>query len=282
MIVYVTGSSGFLGTYICDILCLSGFSVFRSTKKLDDFNGLVSELKNSRANYVLHLAACSYVAHENTNDFYTTNLLGTKNLIEAISLSLPNLTKLIITSSAAVYGNVSSSILSEDIIPSPTNDYGISKFAMEMVCRQWFSKIPILIVRPFNFTGIGQSTKFIIPKIVEHFKNKSPEITLGNTSTYREYNDVRDVASYYLSLMRSEKHSDVLNICNGISISIQEVLELCRDISKHQLVVTSDPKLYRFGEINKLCGSTDKMLNVYTLKPKFNLSDTIYWMLKSN
>ncbi len=282
MIVYVTGSKGFLGTYVCKLLMLEGYHVFESQVNLQDFDGLVSELKKSQADYVLHFAACSYVAHKDTSEFYKTNLIGTKNLVDAISISLPNIRKIIITSSAAVYGNINFETLSEDMVPSPSNDYSISKYAMELYLRQWFDKLPILIVRPFNFTGIGQSTKFIIPKIVDHFKRKSHEIQLGNTSTFREYSDVRDVASYFISLIVSDARSDIINICNGNAVSINQVLDLCRNISRHEIIVYRDPNLYRTGEINKLCGSTTKMFSIYSLKAKFTLEDTLNWMLSSN
>lgn len=282
MIVYVTGSRGFLGTYVCRILRTKGYQVYESQTNLQDFDGIVSELKKSQANYVLHFAACSYVAHKDTNEFYKTNLLGTKNLVDAISISLPNIRKILIASSAAVYGNINFEILSEDMIPSPSNDYAISKYAMELYLKQWFDKLPILIARPFNFTGIGQSTRFIVPKIVDHFKRKAFEIQLGNTSTFREYSDVRDVASYFVSLVLSDAHSDIVNICNGTAVSINQVLDLCTEISGHEIIVSPDPTLYRSGEISKLCGSTVKMFDIYSLKANFTLKDTLDWMFSSN
>ena len=76
-------------------------------------------------------------------------------------------------SSATVYGNQKTSVLDESLAPSPNNYYGISKLAMEFMVRNYFEAFPVIITRPFNYTGIGQSKNFVVPKIVDHFKKKS-------------------------------------------------------------------------------------------------------------
>lgn len=80
------------------------------------------------------------------------------------------------------------------------NDYSVSKLAMEYLANI-FPKLPIIIARPFNYTGLGQSKKFLIPKIVDHVLHHASSIRLGNIEIERDWSDVRFIVQAHARLL---------------------------------------------------------------------------------
>ena len=166
-------------------------------------------------NYVVHLAAISFVGHGNADDFYRVNVVGTVNLLEALLKLEKKPTKVLIASSANVYGNCEISPISESQQPLPVNHYAMSKLAMELMARTYLSRLPIFFTRPFNYIGLGQAESFVIPKLISHFTKKAEVIELGNLNVEREFNDVRFVCDAYLRLLDVAKPGESYNICSG-------------------------------------------------------------------
>src|SRR4051794_18523595 len=133
-----------------------------------------------RPDYLVHLAAISFVQHADAEAFYRVNVIGTLNLLQAISYARLWLRRVLVASSANVYGNATAGTISESQPPQPVNHYAVSKIAMEYLVRTWCDRLPIVLTRPFNYTGVGQEPHFLVPKIVSHFKRREPVIELGN------------------------------------------------------------------------------------------------------
>jgi nucleoside-diphosphate-sugar epimerase len=123
-------------------------------------------------NYVVHLAALAFVAQQDVESFYRVNLFGALNLLDALIAAQCPVRKVVVSSSANVYGNVRHSPVAEDTCPAPVNHYAMSKLAMEHMALTRLDKLPIVISRPFNYTGVGQSENFLIPKIVGYVRWK--------------------------------------------------------------------------------------------------------------
>ena len=90
---------------------------------------------------------------------------------------------------------------------------------MEQIAQTYSSDLNITITRPFNYTGVGQQSKFIVPKIVEHFKQKSSTLKLGNIDVWRDFSDVRWIAEAYTSLSSNTcRWLSRVNLCSGTLI----------------------------------------------------------------
>ena len=215
-------------------------------------------LKKINPNYIIHLAAISFVASKNVNKIYEVNCLGTLNLLSSIKELNFKVKKVLIASSAAVYGNINS-LLKETNIPKPNTHYGMSKYCMENICKMYFEDINILIARPFNYTGVGQEDNFIIPKIINHFKEKKEFIELGNIDVYREFNSVDFVINVYSLLIQSFANSEVVNICSSFTYSIMDVLSMMNKIAGYEIKVKINQKFVRSNEMKTLKGSNTKL-----------------------
>lgn len=286
--VFITGCSGFTGRFLAEELKKSGYFVCGGdvspigddVAKIDlsDIESLKSALNLFRPDYIIHLAGIAFVAHTNSLDMYRINLLGTENLFSAIAESGLPIKKVIVASSSNVYGNTPVGFVTENEIPMPITHYAISKLAMEYITMTWRDRIPVVVVRPFNYTGIGQGINFVIPKIVSAFLNRMPVIKLGNLDVYREFNDVRYVARCYVSLMEKAVPGTVVNICTGLGYCLRDILKMMSDITSHTPDIEIDPLLVRSSEISKLVGSPYNMLQITGDVSSINLLETLEWM----
>ena len=208
--------------------------------------------------HVVHLAALSHVVGP-ALPFYEVNVLGTESLLEAIRRADVRPDKVLIASSANIYGQTPVCPISENEPPMPANHYAASKAAMEWVARQWFDRLPIIVTRPFNYTGPGQSEAFLFAKLVGAFHRREPVLTLGNVRVARDLSDVSFVTDIYHRLLDSDVQSTVLNICSGRSVAISDALAILRDLTGHDPDITVDPALVRPNDIEVLTGDPARL-----------------------
>src|SRR3546814_9151234 len=102
---------------------------------------------------------------------------------------------------------------------------------MEYMARLWFDKLPIVIARPFNYTGIGQSDAFLLPKIVGHFHRGSTRIELGNLVVFRDFSDVRAFADPYCRLAQLFPVGRTVNVCSGTIPSLRDLIDMFQAIT---------------------------------------------------
>ena len=285
--VLVTGAEGFTGRYVTATLARYGFqcaalaTVDGNAINLSDLAGIREALRRIQPTHVIHLAAVAFVAHEDVADFYATNLLGTRNLLAALTDEKLVPQAVILASSANVYGNSREGFLSESSPVAPTNDYAVSKIAMEFMARTWADRLPITIVRPFNYTGVGQSESFLVPKLVSHFARREPKIVLGNLDVARDFSDVRVVADVYARLLRADSAGMTLNICSGRAVSLQALIERLEDLAGYRIQVNISPALVRENEVKTLQGVTDRLIGVIPDYSPIPIEETLRWMIES-
>lgn len=172
-------------------------------------------------------------------------------------------------------------MLEETNSVAPANDYGVTKVAMEYVASLYTARLPLVVVRPFNYTGRGQSTEFIIPKIVAHARVAARTIELGNIDVARDFSDVRTVVDAYARLLSTPDASgSTYNVCSGRTVSLEEVLDLVARISGHHLDVTVNPSFVRANEVRHLCGSPRRLESVIGPLKQIPIEETLRWMLE--
>lgn len=296
--VLVTGSLGFTGCYMVQALQDQGAEVFGCghgqpvlakalsykyyPMDLTDALSVKAVVDKVQPQVVIHLAAISFVGHADAAAFYQVNLLGTYHLLQALAESKTDIEKVLIASSANVYGNANVDFINEQQPYQPENDYAVSKVAMEQMVTLWFSRLPIVITRPFNYTGVGQAEHFLIPKIVSHFRSRAERIRLGNLDVSRDYTDVRSLTDAYIGLLQKPNHSVMVNICSGKSWRLDDVIHLCEHLTGHTLIIDQDSNLMRGNEIKHLRG--DSTLLSQLLGNDWQgiaFENTLEWMLET-
>lgn len=272
MRILLTGADGFTGKHFTDIAMQHEVVALKAN--LNDTTALNAEVKAVAADAVVHLAAISFVGHDTAEDFYRVNTIGTDNLLKAIA-ETHQTPRVLVASSANVYGNPSIDVIDENVPTAPVNHYAASKLAMEHMTRTWFEKMPIVITRPFNYTGVGQHDSFLIPKIVSHFKRKQTTIELGNLDVSRDFSDVRDVAAAYLQLIESNVHSETINICSGKATALKTIIEKLNNLAGYEINVRVNPAFVRQNEIKQLSGSNALLNRLIDYKTSYSLDDTL-------
>jgi len=185
----------------------------------------------------------------------------------------------LLVSSANVYGNCAEDPISENALLNPANDYAVSKLAMEHMARLWSDRLPLFIVRPFNYTGVGQSEQFLLPKIIAHFRQRLPFIELGNLDIWRDFSDVRTVAKIYSRLLEIKPVGQTINVCSGMVHSLREVIAMAEDITGHKIEVRVNPNLMRVNEVKRLRGDAARLNSLIADIKSPSLKDTLRWML---
>ncbi len=145
--------------------------------------------------------------------------------------------------------------------------------------RTWFDRLPILIVRPFNYTGRGQAPNFLVPKIVEHFARRESAIELGNIDVARDFSDVRYVARAYQALLASDAAAETVNVCTGTPYTLREILSTASDLTGHELEIRVNPAFVRQTDVKMLAGSPAKLRSLVPAVEAIPFVDTLRWML---
>jgi nucleoside-diphosphate-sugar epimerase len=292
----VTGAAGFTGRYVVEALADLGHEVHGLVHGPDgpvpgviqqheadvaDLASLSRIMKAVQPDHVVHLAAVAFVAHDDVEQIYRANLIGTRQLLEAAARAPKAPSCVLIASSANIYGNARGGQLDETSPAAPANDYAISKAAAEHVARIYSSRLPIIVTRPFNYTGRGQSESFLLPKIVAHARNRAPVMELGNLQVARDFSDVRTVADAYVRLLSCPTAiGETFNVCSGRAVSLRQVLELVSSISGHTSEIRVNPAFVRENEVATLWGSAAKLESVIGQLKHIALEETLRWMLE--
>ena len=289
----VTGLGGFTGRYLASELEVAGYRVFGTAHgneplskdmvavDLDNREELRRVVAEVRPDVVAHLAAISFVAHGDVEAIYRTNVVGTRNLLEALAGLEQRPRAVLLASSANIYGNAPVEVIDESVAPAPANDYAVSKLAMEYMSRLWMDRLPIVITRPFNYTGVGQAPQFLLPKIVGHFQRGERVIELGNIDVERDFSDVRMVTKAYAALLTKAPAGEVFNVCSGEAHSLKDALAMMAEIAGYEIEVRVNSALVRANDVKRLQGDAGKLRRAIGESGDIPLRETLQWMYAS-
>ena len=293
--VLITGASGFIGQVVLkEMLKNEDIDFFAiDTRKIPnisiekqelisllDKEKLMEIIKRYKPNVIIHLAAIALVTHDNVGEIYNVNVQGTENLLEVTQEYCDKGTRVILASTAGVYGNQKVEKYKEDLPYNPANNYSYSKMITEYLGKRYKDDLEIVTIRPFNIIGVGQSEKFLVPKLVEHFADKKEKLSVGNISSFRDYVDVEYCAEVIMELVLREKIDfDILNICSGIPTSGEMILQLLQEMTSFKPEIEISKNFVRKNEVWRMIGDTTRLSEFMNGKKSQSVKDILLKML---
>ena len=288
----ITGGKGFVGQWLAAHLKDRGDEVAVIDMETDVADGPAVRrvIGDVTPDAIYHLAAMTHVGEswENPSQVLRVNVLGTAEVLAA-ARSLDTSPRVLVVSSAEVYGIVTPAQLplGEDTPAQPASPYAASKLAAEAVALQAWRGFgqPVVIVRPFNHIGPGQSPNFFVPalakRIVEARRSDARSLPVGNLTTRRDFTDVRDVVTAYRLLIEQGESGAVYNVCSGRDVAMSEVAGNLLELAGANLTLETDPALLRPVDVPVLRGSAALLRSATGWEPRIPLATTLADVLTS-
>jgi GDP-4-dehydro-6-deoxy-D-mannose reductase len=288
----ITGGKGFVGQWLAAHLKDAGDEVAVIDLETDVSDGPAVQrvMTDVQPEAVYHLAAMTHVGEswENPSQVLKVNVLGTAELLAA-ARTLSAAPTMLVVSSAEVYGVVTPEQLPlrEDTPTAPATPYAASKLAAEAVALQaWRGyRQPVIVVRPFNHIGPGQSPNFAVPalakRIVEARRSGAGSLRVGTLTTRRDFTDVRDVVVAYRLLMERGVPGTIYNVSSGHDVAIAEVADQLLALAHADLELVTDPDLVRPVDVPVLRGDAGLLHAATGWSPSIPLATTLADVLSS-
>lgn len=312
--VLITGITGFAGSCLAEYLTLKGnyevSGTYLTEESLRNVEGIKNKISLIKADLsqekvvdniiksvlpseIFHLAALTSPAdsYKNPTQTLTNNISLQVNLLESIRSNNLLDTKILIVSSADIYGIVKKVDLPiDELTPlTPTSPYSVSKIAQDFLGLTYFLsyKLKIVRVRPFNHIGPKQSPHFAVSsfakQIAEIEKGKREAVLrVGNLETKRDFTNVKDMVSAYLLAIEKGKDGEVYNIGSGISYKMSDILNQLVFLSSSKIKIEKDEDLFRPSDNPELLCDASKFKKITGWKPKISMEETLkdtldYW-----
>ena len=302
--VLITGASGFVGSNLTKKLIVHGADVTLLTKhavtkksllyidnvipkihrlevgSVSDYKLVSHIIKDGNIGHIFHLAAQPLVdvAQNSPLSTFETNIKGTWNVLEAARIN--KVDKIIIASTAHVYGDDPNVPYKESQDPHPSRPYETSKAAADLLAQSYADTYGLSVEIP-RFTNIFGPGDFnlnrIVPKTINAILN-GRNIELWDVGAVRDFLYVDDAVHGYLSLASSDlpktKRHRVFNFGSGNPISINKLVQLMVDISEKQVhIKKKSPPQERNNEVTKQFVSIEKANKILNWEPKISYEE---------
>ncbi len=270
----VTGITGFIGSHLAARLIELGYDVFglvrpcasRDLKPIQPLlneitllsghlasqNSVMNVLRNANPDVIFHLAALSPVRYsfEQPFEFQETNYVGTLNLVHSLTeLSDFRRRRLLVASTAEVYGLQEARPFREDLRLNPTSPYAVSKAAMDMYLKMAAKvfNLDCVIMRPTNTYGRKQEKNFVVEHLITSMI-LGQRAYVGAPDSIRDYIHVSDhVEAYVLASTHEKARGHVFNFGSGVGTSNRDLAYKCSkmlDSKPNDIVFGSYPPGY--------------------------------------
>jgi UDP-glucose 4-epimerase len=244
---------------------------------------------------VLHFAAKSLVGESVTNPslYWRTNVCGTRALLDAITAA--GVPRLVFSSTAAVYGEPESVPITEDAPPRPTNPYGASKLAVDLMiagecaASDGAGGLGAVSLRYFNVAGAAfgagemhRTETHLIPLALGAVAGERPPLTVfgddwptPDGTPIRDYVHVADLAKAHLLALDAATPGEhlVCNLGNGDGFSVREVLAAVQGVTGRTVPMTVGPR--RAGDPARLVASAGRANTVLGWTPQRTLEEMV-------
>lgn len=302
----ITGINGFVGRHLAARLASNGRHVagigieqtclFPDVRyemvDITDCDSVAGALGRLQPREIYHCAGVSFPAEADRTPrpALEINITGTVSVIDAMKRFCPH-ARLLIVGSSKEYDINTEGLLTEEDTPNPTNFYGISKYAAELIglqyCRQY--GLDIRFTRSFNHTGPGQSHLFVCSdwarQVALAESGRGPaEIRVGNCDIEIDFSDVRDVARAYFLIMEKGGPGQVYNVCSGVTRKLSAILDYLLGKSKKSIaIIKEEKKLREVKTYRALAGDNSKLRHETGWAPAYAFEKTLddlfdYWM----
>ncbi|MBX3745402.1 MAG: GDP-mannose 4,6-dehydratase [Verrucomicrobiae bacterium] len=301
--VVITGGSGFIPSHLAR-RCLDDGARVAVTVRYgnvvknerlrawwDDLDIIEADLRNRGAleqvrqwkpDILFHLAAYNHVGQSFTQveECFDVNAKGTANVLDTCG----PVDRFVYMSTSEVYGHQTAVPFVEKMTPDPLSPYAITKYAGELYCRmkqRVAGSFPIVIVRPFNVFGPSQSSKAVIPELIDQCLRGIPVRTTRGEQT-REFNYVTDIVD---GLVRAALHphpiEGPLNLATGVEVPIRDLVMLIAELTGTTSPIEIGALPYRPTEIWRMVADAGRARALLGWEPKVplreGLSRTIEW-----
>lgn len=286
----VTGAGGFVGTHVAQAVedGVFGSMVVECLPRgvdVRDATAMREAVADIRPDAVIHLAAQSFVplSFEEPRETFDINLFGTLNLLDALKRAGFR-GKMVYASSGDVYGRVPDECLpvDEGVPAAPRSPYAASKIAAEQLCLQWHRTdgLDVIIARPFNHIGPGQSPRFAIPSIASQVAaiaagRKLPVLEVGDIETTRDFTDVRDVVAAYAAMLRHGAAGRTYVVASGRERRIRDLLEIMCGLAGIAPRIQQDPLRLRPAEQRRMVADASLLRHDTGWFPGISLEQTL-------
>ena len=310
----ITGITGFAGSFLAEHLVstgkyeVSGTYLFEESLRnvdavksslnllkadLSDGEKVSEIVKKTSPSIIFHLAALTSPADsfKSPTETLMNNISLQINLLEAVRKYNLLKTKILVISSADIYGLVKKENLpiDEQTPMTPTSPYSVSKIAQDFLGLTYFLsyKLKIVRMRPFNHIGPRQSPNFVVStfakQIAEIEKNKrEPILHAGNLDTKRDFTNVKDIVRAYALAVEKGVDGEVYNIGTGTSHKISDILNRLVSMSSKNIEIKKEKSLFRPSDNPELLCNADKFRKLTGWKPEISIDTTLkdtldYW-----